>query len=207
MSCRTTLGWRPSKCSFRNSIFSPTTLLVWIINDLYYLLSMDNSSWFFGFWRFVFLTFFPIYFSRDWKVFSNMAAPTEDKPPNFHEMELDDRILKVCYVTSTFIIPVFTYNLRLSWCLCLIIAFLQAIAKLGWFTPTLIQERAIPLLLEGKDVLVRARTGSGKTAAFTVPVIQRILNSKQTDSQQCVKALILAPSKELCNQVRPHLYP
>nr|CAD7201224.1 unnamed protein product [Timema douglasi] len=56
---------------------------------------------------------------------------------------------------------------------------LKAIAKLGWLMPTLIQESAIPLLLEGKDVLLRARTGSGKTAAFAVPVIQKILNSKQ----------------------------
>lgn len=65
----------------------------------------------------------------------------------------------------------------------------------------MIQERAVPLLLEGKDVLVRARTGSGKTAAFSIPVIQKILNSKQTETRQCVKALILAPSKELCTQV------
>lgn len=52
-------------------------------------------------------------------------------------------------------------------------------AKLGWQSPTLIQEKAIPLLLDGKDVLVRARTGSGKTGAFAIPVIQRILRSKQ----------------------------
>lgn len=43
-----------------------------------------------------------------------MAATTEDKPPNFHEMELDDRILKVCYFTVMCIISVITYNLRLS---------------------------------------------------------------------------------------------
>ncbi|CAH1176790.1 unnamed protein product [Phaedon cochleariae] len=100
----------------------------------------------------------------------NMSEETEEKQCNFHEMELDDRILK-------------------------------AIAKLGWQTPTLIQEKAIPLLLEGKDVLVRARTGSGKTAAFAIPVIQKILNFKQTASQQEIKALILAPSKELCHQI------
>ncbi|XP_044737498.1 probable ATP-dependent RNA helicase DDX56 [Chrysoperla carnea] len=94
----------------------------------------------------------------------------EENPTNFHEMELDDRILK-------------------------------AIAKLGWVKPTLIQERAIPLLLEGKDVLVRARTGSGKTAAFSIPVIQKILNSKQTAVQQDVKCLILAPTKELSKQI------
>ncbi|XP_076250446.1 putative ATP-dependent RNA helicase DDX56 [Rhynchophorus ferrugineus] len=93
-----------------------------------------------------------------------------DKPLMFHEMELDDRILK-------------------------------AIAKLGWQNPTLIQEKTIPLLLEGKDVLVRARTGSGKTAAFSIPVIQKILTLKQTSAHQETKALILAPSKELCNQI------
>jgi len=43
----------------------------------------------------------------------------------------------------------------------------------------LVQERAIPLLLEGKDMLVRARTGSGKTAAFVIPVIQKILEFKE----------------------------
>ncbi|KAJ8979930.1 hypothetical protein NQ317_003672 [Molorchus minor] len=99
-----------------------------------------------------------------------MSEENEQKPVNFHEMELDDRILK-------------------------------AIAKLGWQTPTMIQEKAIPLLLEGKDVLVRARTGSGKTAAFAIPVIQKILNIKQTATQQDIKALILAPSKELCHQI------
>ncbi|KAL1509910.1 hypothetical protein ABEB36_004574 [Hypothenemus hampei] len=94
----------------------------------------------------------------------------DEKPIYFHEMELDDRILK-------------------------------AVEKVGWETPTLIQEKAIPLILEGKDVLVRARTGSGKTAAFAVPMIQKILNSKQVSAFQDVKALILAPSKELCHQI------
>lgn len=99
-----------------------------------------------------------------------MDESNQDTSPNFHEMELDDRILK-------------------------------AIAKLGWQNPTLIQEKAIPLLLEGKDVLVRARTGSGKTAAFAIPVIQKILNIKQMAMQQEIKALILAPSKELSYQI------
>ncbi|KAI4458149.1 rna helicase [Holotrichia oblita] len=77
-----------------------------------------------------------------------MTEENEEKPKNFHEMEIDDRILK-------------------------------GIAKLGWQTPTLIQEQAIPLLLEGKDVLL----------------------SKQTTIHQEVKAIILAPSKELCSQI------
>ncbi|CAG9562198.1 unnamed protein product [Danaus chrysippus] len=95
---------------------------------------------------------------------------SEEKKVMFHEMELDDRLLK-------------------------------AISQLGWPHPTLIQETAIPLLLEGKDVLMRARTGSGKTAAFTIPVIQKILNLKNTSTHQCIRALILSPSKELCGQI------
>ncbi|GBP21663.1 Probable ATP-dependent RNA helicase DDX56 [Eumeta japonica] len=77
----------------------------------------------------------------------------------------------------------------------------KAIAKLAWAEPTLIQETAIPLLLEGKDVLMRARTGSGKTAAFAIPVIQKIINLKHTSAYQCIRALILSPSKELCGQI------
>lgn len=57
------------------------------------------------------------------------------------------------------------------------------------------------MLIEGKDVLVRARTGSGKTAAFAIPVIQKILNCKHNLAHQETKALILAPSKELCHQI------
>ncbi|TWW66183.1 putative ATP-dependent RNA helicase DDX56 [Takifugu flavidus] len=79
---------------------------------------------------------------------------------------------------------------------------LKAVADLGWSQPTLIQEKAIPLALEGKDLLARARTGSGKTAAYAVPVIQRILASKQSVREQDVKALILVPTKELGQQVQ-----
>ncbi|XP_054860012.1 probable ATP-dependent RNA helicase DDX56 isoform X2 [Amphiprion ocellaris] len=79
---------------------------------------------------------------------------------------------------------------------------LKAVADLGWSQPTLIQEKAIPLALEGKDLLARARTGSGKTAAYAVPVIQRILTSKQSVREQDVRALILVPSKELGQQVQ-----
>lgn len=65
----------------------------------------------------------------------------------------------------------------------------------------MIQEKTIPLLLEGKDVLIRARTGSGKTAAFAIPLIQKILSNKTEQTRQEIKGLILAPSKELCKQI------
>lgn len=58
------------------------------------------------------------------------------------------------------------------------------------------------MILEAKDVLIRARTGSGKTASFSVPIIQKILNSKESAKEQKTTALILAPSKELCQQIR-----
>uniref|UniRef100_A0A3B3VVU4 Probable ATP-dependent RNA helicase DDX56 n=1 Tax=Poecilia latipinna TaxID=48699 RepID=A0A3B3VVU4_9TELE len=79
---------------------------------------------------------------------------------------------------------------------------LKAVADLGWSQPTLIQEKAIPLALEGKDLLARARTGSGKTAAYAIPIIQRILASKQSVREQDVRALILVPTKELGQQVQ-----
>ncbi|XP_018356084.1 PREDICTED: probable ATP-dependent RNA helicase DDX56 [Trachymyrmex septentrionalis] len=94
----------------------------------------------------------------------------EPKLKKFHELELDDRILK-------------------------------AITKLGWTEPTLIQDKVIPLLLEGKDLLIKARTGSGKTAAFVVPLIQKILMNKRIQEKQEIKGLIIAPSKELCRQI------
>lgn len=56
-------------------------------------------------------------------------------------------------------------------------------------------------MLEGKDVLIRARTGSGKTAAFSIPMIQKILLNKRAQKQQDIKGLIVAPSKELCKQI------
>ena len=78
---------------------------------------------------------------------------------------------------------------------------LQAIAHLGWKEPTLIQEKAIPLALEGKDILARARTGSGKTGAFLIPLLQKLLISKRSATGlQVTRAVIIAPTKELASQ-------
>lgn len=55
---------------------------------------------------------------------------------------------------------------------------LRALADIGFARPTLVQAKAIPLALEGRDILARARTGSGKTAAYCIPLVQRILNVK-----------------------------
>lgn len=55
---------------------------------------------------------------------------------------------------------------------------LRALADMGFAHPTLIQAKSIPLALENKDILARARTGSGKTAAYCIPLVQKILNAK-----------------------------
>ena len=83
---------------------------------------------------------------------------------------------------------------------------LYAIETLEWFEPTPIQETAIPLILEGKDVLAKARTGSGKTGAYAIPLIHKILTiKKQSQSKQSTYALILTPSRELCTQATKNL--
>ncbi|CAL7937587.1 unnamed protein product [Xylocopa violacea] len=56
-------------------------------------------------------------------------------------------------------------------------------------------------MIEGKDILIRARTGSGKTAAFAIPLIQKILLNKRSQTKQEIKGVIVAPSKELCKQI------
>ncbi|KAK3714558.1 hypothetical protein QZH41_014227 [Actinostola sp. cb2023] len=81
----------------------------------------------------------------------------------------------------------------------------RAISKLNWSKPTPIQEKAITLALEGKDILARAKTGSGKTAAYAVPIIQRILQDKQSNPESEIRALVLVPSKELAQQASRNL--
>jgi ATP-dependent RNA helicase DDX56/DBP9 len=55
---------------------------------------------------------------------------------------------------------------------------LRALADMGFARPTLVQSKAIPLALESRDILARARTGSGKTAAYCIPIVQKILGAK-----------------------------
>ncbi|KAH9208591.1 ATP-dependent RNA helicase-like protein dbp9 [Leptodontidium sp. 2 PMI_412] len=78
---------------------------------------------------------------------------------------------------------------------------LQGITKQKFQTPTLVQSKAIPLALEGRDILARAKTGSGKTAAYLLPILHSILKRKQTSTTQCTSALILVPTRELADQV------
>jgi ATP-dependent RNA helicase DDX56/DBP9 len=63
---------------------------------------------------------------------------------------------------------------------------LRALADLKFAHPTLVQAKAIPLLLAGKDVLARARTGSGKTGAYAIPAIQKVLEAKEVCSLKLI---------------------
>ncbi|PRP87561.1 hypothetical protein PROFUN_04588 [Planoprotostelium fungivorum] len=84
---------------------------------------------------------------------------------------------------------------------------LQTIDSLGWKKPSLIQSAAIPLVLQGKDVLAKSRTGSGKTAAYSLPAIQIILNNKVkvgNARSTHTSVLILVPTRDLCEQVHSH---
>ena len=78
---------------------------------------------------------------------------------------------------------------------------LEAIKKKGYDTPSPIQEKSIPLILEGKDVMAAAQTGTGKTAGFTLPILQLLLKGQPTKSNQ-VRTLILTPTRELAAQVQ-----
>ncbi|KAK4209793.1 hypothetical protein QBC37DRAFT_429863 [Rhypophila decipiens] len=77
----------------------------------------------------------------------------------------------------------------------------QAVAKQNFEKPTLVQRKAIPLALDGQDVLCKAKTGSGKTAAYVLPALSTILKKKATDSTPSTAALILVPTRELADQV------
>jgi superfamily II DNA/RNA helicase len=87
-------------------------------------------------------------------------------------------------------------------------ALLQAITDSGYTTPTEVQSKAIPLALEGKDMMVSSSTGSGKTASFVLPALQRILAARGDNTKRREKGvvygpriLVLAPTRELAMQV------
>ena len=77
---------------------------------------------------------------------------------------------------------------------------LRAVEAEGYTTPTPVQQQSIPPLLEGRDVLGVAQTGTGKTAAFALPVLQ-IMNRKKPQGKRFIRALILSPTRELAAQI------
>ena len=77
---------------------------------------------------------------------------------------------------------------------------LKAIADKGYETPSAVQEQAIPAVLQGRDVMAAAQTGTGKTAGFTLPILELLSRGQKASANQ-VRALILTPTRELAAQV------
>ena len=80
-------------------------------------------------------------------------------------------------------------------------SLLKAVTQQGYDTPTPIQEKAIPLVIEGKDVLAAAQTGTGKTAGFTLPLLERLSLTQPKMHKKQIRALVLTPTRELAAQV------
>ncbi len=78
---------------------------------------------------------------------------------------------------------------------------LEALTEQGYTTPTPIQAQAIPLLLKGQDLLGLAQTGTGKTAAFLLPILHRLAAKHRKAPPRCANVLILAPTRELASQI------
>ncbi|MDT1011718.1 DEAD/DEAH box helicase [Plesiomonas shigelloides] len=84
----------------------------------------------------------------------------------------------------------------------LVAPLLQTLTQLGYHQPTPIQQQAIPLILQGQDILASAQTGTGKTAAFALPIIQQLL---EQPAAKAPRALILVPTRELARQVQDNM--
>jgi ATP-dependent RNA helicase RhlE len=81
---------------------------------------------------------------------------------------------------------------------------LRAVRKQGYARPTPVQAQAIPLVLAGRDLVAAAQTGTGKTAAFALPILQRLVDShigQQKRSRRPLRALVVAPTRELARQI------
>lgn len=79
-------------------------------------------------------------------------------------------------------------------------AILKAVTQKGYETPSAIQAQAIPAVIEGKDVMAAAQTGTGKTAGFTLPLLERLSQGQRAGAKQ-VRSLVLTPTRELAAQV------
>ena len=77
---------------------------------------------------------------------------------------------------------------------------LKALKEQGYDKPTPIQEKAIPPILEGRDIMAAAQTGTGKTAGFTLPMLEKLSQGRKASSNQ-IRALVLTPTRELAHQV------
>jgi len=83
---------------------------------------------------------------------------------------------------------------------------LRAVSEQGYSEPTPVQSQAIPVILKGRDIMAGAQTGTGKTAGFTLPMLQRLNTSAQSNNKRHIRALVLVPTRELAAQVQESVY-
>lgn len=79
---------------------------------------------------------------------------------------------------------------------------LRAVKSKGYTTPSPIQAKAIPVILEGKDILAAAQTGTGKTAGFTLPLLQNLSDDQSVKGRRIIRSLIVTPTRELAAQIQ-----
>ena len=81
-------------------------------------------------------------------------------------------------------------------------SILKAVAEARFHRPTLVQEKTIPLVLAQKNVIVAAQTGTGKTAAFALPIIELLYDNQDAEKgAKTIKALVVTPTRELAIQI------
>ena len=78
---------------------------------------------------------------------------------------------------------------------------LKALEREGYSKPTPIQTQAIPPAIAGRDILGIAQTGTGKTAAFALPILQRLINNRKPLPRKGARVLVLSPTRELASQI------
>ena len=82
---------------------------------------------------------------------------------------------------------------------------LNALEKKGYSTPTPIQQQAIPIILSGTDIMGCAQTGTGKTAAFAIPILQNLVKTQKNEGRRKIRCLILTPTRELAIQIEENI--
>jgi ATP-dependent RNA helicase RhlE len=82
---------------------------------------------------------------------------------------------------------------------------LNALEKKGYSTPTPIQQQAIPIILSGSDIMGCAQTGTGKTAAFAIPILQNLYKTQKNEGRRKIRSLILTPTRELAIQIEENI--
>ena len=82
---------------------------------------------------------------------------------------------------------------------------LNALEKKGYSNPTPIQQQAIPIILSGTDIMGCAQTGTGKTAAFAIPILQNLVKTQKNEGRRKIRCLILTPTRELAIQIEENI--